>query len=245
MLRRRGRYVDDAGQPGDARAMRCARRMPMRAFAKSMSPMPRPHSGVLAVLTGGDLRPPRARNPYAGVSRADAATGRRPLSVRKAAAARPGTGCAMSATRSRLSSPTRSTRRERSRADRNRLKKVLPAVVTAAVALTPARQRCGTTTRATKPFSMRSATRRRLTRRSPVPIALCATKSTSTGSPQTRWNCAAASPNTTAKRTVGTIRCTIQSVQGTCAALADRIFKLPQHQIWVVCDMGTRAAASA
>src|SRR5215469_5277220 len=33
-----------------------------------------------------------------------------------------------------------------------------------------------------------------------------------------------------------TIRCTIQSVHGTRAALADRIFKLPQHQFRVVCD---------
>jgi aerobic carbon-monoxide dehydrogenase large subunit len=33
-----------------------------------------------------------------------------------------------------------------------------------------------------------------------------------------------------------TIRCTIQSVHGTRAALADRIFKLPQHQFRVICD---------
>jgi len=33
-----------------------------------------------------------------------------------------------------------------------------------------------------------------------------------------------------------TIRCTVQSVHGTRAALADRIFKLPHHQIRVVCD---------
>jgi carbon-monoxide dehydrogenase large subunit len=33
-----------------------------------------------------------------------------------------------------------------------------------------------------------------------------------------------------------TIRCTVQSVHGTRAALADRIFKLPQHQFRVVCD---------
>ena len=33
-----------------------------------------------------------------------------------------------------------------------------------------------------------------------------------------------------------TIRCTIQSVHATRAALADRIFKLPQHQVRVVCD---------
>ena len=33
-----------------------------------------------------------------------------------------------------------------------------------------------------------------------------------------------------------TIRCTIQSVHATRAALADRIFKLPQHQFRVVCD---------
>src|SRR5215813_1135771 len=32
------------------------------------------------------------------------------------------------------------------------------------------------------------------------------------------------------------IRCTIQSVHATRAALADRIFKLPQHQFRVVCD---------
>jgi len=33
-----------------------------------------------------------------------------------------------------------------------------------------------------------------------------------------------------------TIRCTIQSAHGTRAALADRIFKLPQHQFRVICD---------
>jgi len=33
-----------------------------------------------------------------------------------------------------------------------------------------------------------------------------------------------------------TIRCTVQSVHGTRAALADRIFKLPHHQLRVVCD---------
>src|SRR5215469_5894644 len=33
-----------------------------------------------------------------------------------------------------------------------------------------------------------------------------------------------------------TIRCTVQSVHGTRAALADRIFKLPQHQFRVICD---------
>jgi carbon-monoxide dehydrogenase large subunit len=33
-----------------------------------------------------------------------------------------------------------------------------------------------------------------------------------------------------------TIRCTIQSVHATRATLADRIFKLPQHQFRVVCD---------
>src|SRR5277367_4900332 len=33
-----------------------------------------------------------------------------------------------------------------------------------------------------------------------------------------------------------TIRCTIQSVHATRAALADRIFKMPQHQFRVVCD---------
>jgi carbon-monoxide dehydrogenase large subunit len=33
-----------------------------------------------------------------------------------------------------------------------------------------------------------------------------------------------------------TIRYTVQSVHGTRAALADRIFKLPQHQFRVVCD---------
>jgi aerobic carbon-monoxide dehydrogenase large subunit len=33
-----------------------------------------------------------------------------------------------------------------------------------------------------------------------------------------------------------TIRCTIQSVHATRAALADRIFKLPQHQFRVICD---------
>jgi len=33
-----------------------------------------------------------------------------------------------------------------------------------------------------------------------------------------------------------TIRCTVQSVHGTRAALADRIFKLPHHQFRVVCD---------
>jgi aerobic carbon-monoxide dehydrogenase large subunit len=33
-----------------------------------------------------------------------------------------------------------------------------------------------------------------------------------------------------------TIRCTVQSVHGTRAALADRIFKLPHHQIRVICD---------
>ena len=33
-----------------------------------------------------------------------------------------------------------------------------------------------------------------------------------------------------------TIRCTIQSVHATRAALADRIFKLPQHQLRVICD---------
>ena len=33
-----------------------------------------------------------------------------------------------------------------------------------------------------------------------------------------------------------TIRCTIQSVHATRAALADRVFKLPQHQFRVVCD---------
>src|SRR5215469_9585910 len=33
-----------------------------------------------------------------------------------------------------------------------------------------------------------------------------------------------------------TIRCTVQSVHGTRAALADRIFQLPHHQIRVVCD---------
>ena len=33
-----------------------------------------------------------------------------------------------------------------------------------------------------------------------------------------------------------TIRCTIQSVHATRAALADHIFKVPQHQIRVVCD---------
>jgi carbon-monoxide dehydrogenase large subunit len=33
-----------------------------------------------------------------------------------------------------------------------------------------------------------------------------------------------------------TIRCTIQSVHATRAALADRIFKLPQHQVRVICD---------
>jgi carbon-monoxide dehydrogenase large subunit len=33
-----------------------------------------------------------------------------------------------------------------------------------------------------------------------------------------------------------TIRCTVQSVHGTRAALADRIFKLPQHQFRVDCD---------
>jgi aerobic carbon-monoxide dehydrogenase large subunit len=33
-----------------------------------------------------------------------------------------------------------------------------------------------------------------------------------------------------------TIRCTIQSVHATRAALADRIFKLPQHQFRVVCE---------
>ncbi len=33
-----------------------------------------------------------------------------------------------------------------------------------------------------------------------------------------------------------TIRCTIQSVHATRSALADRIFKLPQHQFRVVCD---------
>jgi aerobic carbon-monoxide dehydrogenase large subunit len=33
-----------------------------------------------------------------------------------------------------------------------------------------------------------------------------------------------------------TIRCTIQSVHATRAALADRIFKLPQHRFRVVCD---------
>jgi aerobic carbon-monoxide dehydrogenase large subunit len=33
-----------------------------------------------------------------------------------------------------------------------------------------------------------------------------------------------------------TIRCTVQSVHGTRAALAERIFKLPHHQFRVVCD---------
>lgn len=33
-----------------------------------------------------------------------------------------------------------------------------------------------------------------------------------------------------------TIRCTIQSVHGTRAALADQIFKVPHHQVRVVCD---------
>ena len=33
-----------------------------------------------------------------------------------------------------------------------------------------------------------------------------------------------------------TVRCTIQSVHATRAALADRIFKLPQHQFRVICD---------
>jgi len=33
-----------------------------------------------------------------------------------------------------------------------------------------------------------------------------------------------------------TIRCTVQSVHGTRAALADRIFKLPHHQFRVVCE---------
>ena len=33
-----------------------------------------------------------------------------------------------------------------------------------------------------------------------------------------------------------TIRCTVQSVHGTRAALADRIFKLPHHQFRVICD---------
>ena len=39
-----------------------------------------------------------------------------------------------------------------------------------------------------------------------------------------------------------TIRCTIQSVHATRAALADHIFNVPQHQIRVVCD--NTAAAS-
>jgi aerobic carbon-monoxide dehydrogenase large subunit len=44
------------------------------------------------------------------------------------------------------------------------------------------------------------------------------------------------------------IRCTVQSVHGTRAALADRIFKLPHHQFRVICDsmgggFGRKAAA--
>ena len=58
----------------------------------------------------------------------------------------------------------------------------------------------------------------------------------STGSPPTRWSRAAASRITIRTQDRYTIRCTIQSVHATARALADRIFKLPQHQFRVVCD---------
>src|SRR5271170_6904090 len=98
------------------------------------------------------------------------------------------------------------------------------------------RQRSGTKTPATRRFFTRSATRplsmRHLPRRTEFFRHRIPINRVTANSMEPRGCLAHYDPDEDRY----TIRCTIQSVHATRAALADRIFRLPQHQFRVVCD---------
>ena len=99
-----------------------------------------------------------------------------------------------------------------------------------------ARRRCGTRTRATRRSFTRSATRPRSMPPSPRPTISSAHTiviNRVTANSMEPRGCLAQYDRDQDRYT---IRCTIQSVHATRAALADQIFKLPQHQFRVVCD---------
>ena len=100
----------------------------------------------------------------------------------------------------------------------------------------PARRRCGTTIPATRPSFTRPATRRRSRPPSPAPTAssahTIAINRVTANSMEPR-GCLAEYDRDEDRYT---IRCTVQSVHQIRAALAEQIFRVPHHQVRVVCD---------
>ena len=198
LLKGRGRYVDDVQEPNEARGyvLRSphahARIVAIDARRRDAAP------GVLAVLTGEDLRrrglgtlmpgvPPQAAQWRAGLCLPAAAAGARPRPlcrgpgrVRRGRDAEPGQGCRR-ADRDRVRAAAGGDRRRGGTCARTPL-------------------RYGTKTRGTRRSFTRSATELRSRPPLPEPPISSATRWSSTGSPPTAWSRGAVSRSTTADR---------------------------------------------
>jgi carbon-monoxide dehydrogenase large subunit len=233
LLRGRGRYVDDAGDAGDARGY--VLRSP-HAHARIRAIEVEPASaapGALAVLTGEDLRRRGLGTLMPGVRRR-----RRDGSP---AFVCPQPLLAQGRVRY-VGDPVAFVVAETLNQARDAAELIavdyqpLPAVVTAAAALTPGAPPVWDENPGNEAFCHEVGNREA--------VAAAFAKAARIVRHETRINRVTA--NSMEPRGCiaeydrdqdrYTIRCTIQSVHGTRAALADRIFKLPQHQFRVVCD---------
>jgi carbon-monoxide dehydrogenase large subunit len=233
LLRGRGRYVDDAGQPGDARGyvLRSphahARLRQIDVADAQAAP------GVLAVLTGGDLRRRGLGTLMPGVPRrrrngAPAFVCPQPLLAQERVRY--------------VGDPVAfivadTIDQAKDAAELIEIDyEVLPAVVTAAAALTSGAPTVWDDNPGNEAFfheiGDKAAVDAAFARADRIVRDQIHINRVTANSMEPR-GCVAEYDREEDRYT---IRCTIQSVHGTRAALADRIFKLPQHQIRVVCD---------
>ncbi|HEY3911222.1 MAG TPA: xanthine dehydrogenase family protein molybdopterin-binding subunit [Stellaceae bacterium] len=233
LLRGRGRYVDDAGQPGDARGY--VLRSPhahARIHAVDVAEA-RAAPGVLAVLTGEDLQRRGLGTLMPGVRRR-----RRDGS--------PGFACPqplLAQGRVRyVGDPVAFVVADTLNQAKDAAELVavdyeqLPAAVTAAAALAPGAPAVWDENPGNEAFfheiGDKAAVDAAFARAAHMVREEIGTSRVTANSMEPRGCIAEYDPSLDRY----TIRCTIQSVHATRTALADRLFKLPQHQFRVVCD---------
>jgi carbon-monoxide dehydrogenase large subunit len=233
LLRGRGRYVDDAGERGDARAY-VLRSTQAHALIRAIDvAKAKAAPGVLAVLTGEDLRHRGLGTLMPGVRRrrrdgAPAFVCPQPLLAQGRARY--------------VGEPVAFVIAETVDEAKDAVELIeidyapLPAVVTAAAALAPGAPALWPDNPGNEAFSHeggdRAAVDAAFARAAHIVGDDIHINRVTANAMEPR-GCIA---EYDAAQDRYTIRCTIQSVHQTRAALADHIFKVPQHQVRVVCD---------
>ncbi|HUC71315.1 MAG TPA: xanthine dehydrogenase family protein molybdopterin-binding subunit, partial [Stellaceae bacterium] len=233
LLRGRGRYVDDAGQSGDARGYVLRSPYAHAAIRTVDAARARTAPGVLAVLTGEDLRRRGLGTLTPGVPR------RR--SNGSAAFVCPQPLLALERVRY-VGDPVAFVVADSLNAAKDAAELVeidyepLPAVVTAAAALAPGAPPVWDENPGNEAFfheiGDRAAVDAAFAQANRIVRDEIRINRVTANSMEPRGCITEFDPG----QERYTIRCTIQSVHATRAALADHIFKLPQHQFRVVCD---------